>query len=56
MTKKKKEMIFRLDTKNWNKLPKRDQDKALLFMHRVLVELSEHRKHGYSPEFWAQYP
>lgn len=52
----KKEMIFKLQTKNWNKLSKGEQDKALLFMHRVLVELSEGRKHGYSPDFWAQFP
>jgi hypothetical protein len=52
----KKEMIFKLVTNNWNKLSKKDQDEALLFMFRVLAELSEHRKTGYSKDFWAQYP
>ncbi len=55
-TKKRKEMIFKLETKNWNKQTKKDQDKALLFMFRVLVELSENRKYGYDPKFWAQFP
>ena len=52
----KKEMIFKLVTKDWNKLQKKDQDEALLFMFRVLAELSEQRKTGYSKDFWAQYP
>lgn len=53
---KEKEMIFKLETKNWNKVPRKDQDKALLFMFRVLTELESGRKIGYDPEFWAQYP
>ncbi len=52
----KKQMIFKLETSNWNKLTPREQDKALLFMHRILTELSENRKRGYDPKFWAQYP
>lgn len=52
----KGDMIFHLQTKDWNKLSVRDQDKALLFMFRVLADLSENRKHGYHPEFSAQYP
>ena len=55
-TTKKDKMILRLETNNWNKQTKRDQDKALLFMFRVLVELSEGRKTGYGPEFYAQIP
>jgi hypothetical protein len=54
--KMKQDMIFKLQTKDWNNLSRKEQDKALLFMFRVLAELSENRKHGYSPEFWAQYP
>ena len=49
-------MIFKFQTKDWNKLKKSEQDKALLFMFRVLVELSENRKNGYHKDFWAQYP
>ena len=54
--KKKKEMIFKFQTKNWNKLSKRDQDKAILFMLRVLADLEQGRKFGFAPEYWAQYP
>lgn len=54
--KMKGEMIFKLETNNWNTLSTRDQDKALLFMYTVLGDLSKNRKDGYSPEFWAQYP
>jgi hypothetical protein len=56
MVVEKKPMIFKLQTKNWNKLTPKEQDKALLWMFRVLVELSEHRKYGYDDEFFAQYP
>ena len=52
----KKDFILKLQTKDWNKLSKGEQDKALLFMHRVLVELEEGRKYGYAPDFWAQFP
>ena len=51
-----REMIVKLVTNNWNKTTPREQDRAILFMLRVLSELSEHRKHGYSKDFWAQYP
>ena len=53
---KTKEMILELKTNNWNKQSKSKQDKALLFMYRVLGELESHRKFGYDPEFWATYP
>lgn len=53
---KKKKKIFILNTFDWNKVSKAEQDKALLFMHRVLTDLAENRKHGYDPKFWAQYP
>lgn len=52
----KKETVLQLQTNNWNKQTPRDQDKALLFMYQILAELSENRKHGYDPEFWATYP
>jgi len=52
----KGDMIFHLQTKDWHKLSVREQDKALLWMYRVLADLSENRKHGYHPEFSAQYP
>lgn len=51
--KQKKEIIFHLQTTNWNKQTKRNQDKALLFMYRVLGELSEKRKFGYATDFNA---
>lgn len=49
-----KKPIFKLQTYNWNKAPKKEQDKALFFMHRVLVELEQNRKFGYDPNFTAQ--
>jgi hypothetical protein len=54
--KKKKEMIFKLVTKNWNKLSPKEQDRAILFMLTVLSELSHGRKYGYDNDFFAQYP
>ncbi len=56
MKKKQKKTIFKLETFNWNKVPKKDQDKALTFLTTVLAELEENRKHGYDPKFWAEYP
>lgn len=53
---KQKPMIFKLQTKDWNKLTSSQQDKALLFMYRILSDLSKGRKYGYDPDFWAQYP
>lgn len=52
----KKPMTFKLQTKNWNKLLRKDQDKALLFMFGVLTDLSRSREYGYDPEFFAQFP
>ncbi len=51
-----KKEIFRLQTRNWNKLSPREQDKALMFMYRVLGEMSASRKYGYDKDFWASYP
>lgn len=48
--------IFKLETYNWNKLTKKEQDEALLFMFGVLGDLSASRKQGYSPDFSAVYP
>lgn len=53
---KKKKVIFKLTTKDWNKQTPRDQDKALLFMYTVLGKLSSNRKTGYHDEFWAEFP
>ena len=52
----KKEMIFKLQTKNWNKLSPKEQDRAILFMLTTLSELSNGRKYGYDKDFFAQYP
>lgn len=54
--KKKQKIIFYFQTYNWNKLTKKEQDKALFFMYRVLHDLGEDRKFGYGPKFYAQYP
>jgi hypothetical protein len=54
--KKKQEMIFKLQTKNWNKLTKKEQDEAILFMLQVLSSLSYGRKCGFSNDYFAQYP
>lgn len=55
MKKKKRTTIFKLQTTNWNKQTKSNQDKALLFMYRVLGELSEKRKFGYANDFSATF-
>jgi hypothetical protein len=52
----KKKIILKLQTHDWNKLSSKEQDKAILFMLRILAELSGNRKHGYDPKYWAQYP
>lgn len=51
----KKNKILRIETFNWNKTPKKDQDKALRFMLKTLYELSECRKFGYDPKYWAEF-
>ena len=48
--------ILTLTTKDWNTTPPKEQDKALLFMLRVLADLYENRIHGFDKNFWAQYP
>ena len=48
--------ILKLETNNWNKQSKKDQDEAILFMMRVLMEMREKRKYGYDPNFRAIYP
>ena len=52
----KHKKILKLEAFDWNKLPKAKQDKALLFMYRVLHDLEKNRKYGYGDKFWAQYP
>jgi hypothetical protein len=51
-----KPTILKLQTYNWNKTPKKDQDKAILFMLRILSDLESGRKHGYDPKFYATFP
>lgn len=53
---KKNKTILELQTHDWNKLTRQQQDRALIFMYRVLADLSEARKQGISNQFWAQYP
>ena len=53
----KKKQILKLEVKNWNKTPRREQDKALLLLLRVMVDLSEnYRKTGIADVFGAEYP
>ena len=47
---------MKLETFNWNKTSKSDQDKAILFMLRVISELEQGRKHGYDSKFYAMFP
>ena len=53
MKNKQKKPVIKLITHNWNKTDKKEQDKNLLFMHRVLSEMEQNRKFGYSNDFWA---
>ena len=52
----KKPMILKLQTKKWNKLTKKEKDKALLWMFKVLNELAEYGKYDYDDGFFAKYP
>lgn len=56
MKKKQNKTILRLQTYDWNSLTTKEQDKALIFMYRVLGDLSQARKNGIGNEFFAQYP
>jgi hypothetical protein len=51
-----KPMILKLETYNWNKTPKKDQDKAIEFMLRVVRDLERGRKFGFDDRFYATYP
>ena len=51
--KNKKYRILVLQTSDWNKTSKSQQDKELLFMYRILAELDGHRKVGIDKSFWA---
>ena len=53
-TKKKGNTIFQLKVNSWNKQSKKDQNRALVFMYRVLYELDTNRKFGYIDNFTAQ--
>ena len=52
----KKKVILHLQTYDWNKLKPKEQDKAIMFMFRILSDLSENRKYGFDNRFWAEYP
>ena len=51
--KKKQKNIVHLSVTNWNKLTKKEQDESIIFIVRVLSDLSEYRKVGISDEFRA---
>jgi hypothetical protein len=51
---KKGNTIFHLKVNNWNKQSRRNQDRALMFMYRVLYELDANREFGYSDNFTAK--
>lgn len=53
---KKKKQILKLQTFNWNKLTRGEQNRSLKFMRRMLEELDKYRKYGYDDKFWAEYP
>ena len=48
--------ILKLQTFNWNKIPKEDQNKAIKYIKEILKDLStKYRKTAISNNFWAQY-
>jgi hypothetical protein len=51
---KKNKITLKLETFDWNKLTKKEQDKSLIFMYGVLGQLSEKRKYGIDNRFWAE--